>query len=355
MEREGHEQVVFCRDPVTELRAIVAIHDTTLGPGLGGIRMRDYASEAEALTDVLRLSEAMSLKASLAGLDFGGGKAVIVGVARDGVRGALFAALGRFIDRLGGRYIPTEDLGTYTADVERLRETSRYGVGVSESLGGGGDPSPMTAWGVFCGMRAAIDAAGLADGFGGKRVVVQGVGKVGLALVRLLVEAKAEVRVSDVDPRRLEDAKRLGARVVANDSVHREDCDILSPCATGALLDEHTIPELGCRIVAGGANNQLASLEDGDRLEDRGIVYAPDFAINAGGLINVADELGPGGYDRARAVATTEKIEPTLRRIFAESKQTKVSAARVALRLARERIEAKRGQKGTDFKSVPPS
>jgi glutamate dehydrogenase/leucine dehydrogenase len=305
--------------------------------------MREYPCEDDAVTDVLRLSEAMSLKASLAGLDFGGGKAVIIGVVAGAMRGALFAALGRFIDSLGGRYIPTEDLGTYTADIERLRETSRYGVGVSEERGGGGDPSPMTAWGVFCGMRAAIDAAGLEPGFRGKRVAVQGVGKVGLALVHLLVDAKAEVRVSDVEPRRVREAERLGARGVANEDVHREECEIFSPCATGAILDERTIRELRCRIVAGGANNQLATIEDGDRIEDRGVVYAPDFAINAGGLINVADELGPGGYDRARALAVTERIEPTLRRIFAESRRTKISAARVAIRLARERIEAKRG------------
>jgi leucine dehydrogenase len=335
--------VVFCREEVTGLRAIVAIHDTTLGPGLGGIRMREYASDAEALTDVLRLSQAMSLKASLAGLDFGGGKAVIIGVPPAPARENLFRALGRFIDSLGGRYIPTEDLGTYTADIERLRETSRYGVGVSETLGGGGDPSPVTAWGVFCGLRAAVEAAGLEPGIDGKRVVVQGIGKVGFALVRLLIDAGAEAAVSDVDAARLEAAKALGARVVANESVHRERCDVLSPCATGALLNERTIPELSCRIVAGGANNQLETLDDDDRLAARGIFYAPDFAINAGGLINVADELGPGGYDRSRALATTEAIEPTLRRIFSQSKRTGIPPGRVALRMARERIDARRG------------
>jgi len=335
--------VVFCRDEVTRLRAIVAIHDTTLGPGLGGIRMREYASDAEALTDVLRLSQAMSLKASLAGLDFGGGKAVIIGVPPASSRAELFRALGRFIDSLGGRYVPTEDLGTYTVDIERLRETSRFGVGVSETLGGGGDPSPMTAWGVFCGLRAAVEAAGLEPGIHGKRVVVQGIGKVGFALVRLLIDAGAEAAVSDVDAARLEAAKALGARVVANESVHLERCDVLSPCATGALLNERTIPELGCRIVAGGANNQLETLDDDDRLAARGILYAPDFAINAGGLINVADELGPGGYDRSRALATTEAIEPTLRAIFSESKRTGIPPGRIALRMARERIDARRG------------
>ena len=341
--REGHEQVVICRDEASGLRAIVAIHDTTLGPGLGGIRMRDYASDSAALTDVLRLSQAMTLKASLAGLDFGGGKAVMLGVAPPPARADRFRALGRFVDSLGGRYIPTEDLGTYTPDIECLRETSRYGVGVAPLLGGGGDPSPMTAWGVFCGLRAAIDAAGMQPGVKRKRAVVQGVGKVGLALVRLLIEAGADVAVSDVDHRRLEEAEVLGARRVTNDAAHREPCDVLSPCATGASLNEQTIGELGCRIVAGGANNQLATAQDDDRLQGRGVLYAPDFAINAGGLINVADELGPGGYDRARALATTERIEPTLRRIFEESKRTGTPPGRVALRLARERIDARRG------------
>jgi leucine dehydrogenase len=284
----------------------------------------------------------MTLKASLAELEFGGGKSVILGTPEAVDRPALFRALGRFIDSLGGRYVPTEDLGTYTTDIEHLRETSRFGVGVAQSLGGGGDPSPTTAWGVVCGMRAAIDAASLPPGIRGKRVVVQGVGKVGLALLRYLLEAGAEVRISDVDAARAEEARRLGAQIVASEAVHREPCDILSPCATGGLLSEHTIPELRCRIVAGGANNQLATLEDDDRLKDRGIVYAPDFAINAGGLINVADELGPGGYNRSRALAATERIEATVRRIFAESARSEVPPGAVALRLARERIAARR-------------
>ena len=339
IDHEGHEQVVFCRDRPSGLRAIVAIHDTTLGPGLGGIRMREYASESEALIDVLRLSQAMTLKASLAGLEFGGGKAVILGIPLPGGRGALFRSLGRFVDSLGGRYVPTEDMGTYTADIEQLRETSRYGVGVAEARGGGGDPSPMTAWGVFCGMRAAVDAAELEPGVGGKRVIVQGVGKVGMALIRLLLDAGAEVAVSDLEERRLEEARALGARSIAHAEVHREPCTILSPCAAGALLNERTIPELRCRIVAGGANNQLATEADGDRLHARGILYAPDFAINAGGLINVADELGRGGYDRGRALALTERIEPTLRRIFVESARVGLPPNHIALRLARERIE----------------
>jgi glutamate dehydrogenase/leucine dehydrogenase len=339
IEAAGHEQVVYCRERRSGLRAIVAIHSTALGPSLGGIRMRDYADEDEALVDVLRLSEAMTWKASVAGLDFGGGKAVVLGTPPADRRAELFRALGRFVDSLSGRYIPTEDMGTYTADVEHLRETSRFGVGLRAERGGGGDPSPMTAWGVFCGLRAAIEAAGLAPGLGGKRAVVQGVGKVGFALVRFLREAGAEVRVSDVVAARLDEAKRLGATVVSNDTVHRETCDVFAPCAGGAILSERTIPELACRVVGGGANNQLAVPEDDERLLARGILYSPDFVINAGGLINVADELGEGGYRRERALARTEAIEPTLRRVFAESAATGKAPGRVALELARRRVE----------------
>jgi glutamate dehydrogenase/leucine dehydrogenase len=337
-ESAGHEEIVHCRDRRSGLRAIVAIHSTALGPSLGGIRMRDYASEEDALVDVLRLSEAMTWKASVAGLDFGGGKAVVLGTPSPEKRADVFRALGRFVDSLSGRYVPTEDMGTYTPDVEHLREVCRWGVGVSTERGGGGDPSPMTAWGVFCGLRAAIDAAGLAPGFAGKKIVVQGVGKVGMALVRNLLEAGADVRVSDVVAERLEEAKQLGAHVVPNDAVHRERCDVFAPCAGGAVLSDKTIPELGCRIVGGGANNQLAIEADDARLLERGILYAPDFVINAGGLINVADELGEGGYRRERALARTAAIEPTLRRIFAESAETHEPPGRVALALARRRV-----------------
>jgi leucine dehydrogenase len=342
MNAEDHEQVVFCRDRETGLGAIIAIHDTTLGPSLGGIRMRRYSAEGEALADVLRLSQAMTYKASVAGLDFGGGKAVILGVPPPDRRPMWFRAMGRFVDSLGGRYIPTEDMGTFTADIERLRESTRYGVGVSNERGGGGDPSPVTAWGVLCGMRATLEAAGLSGDLHAKRVAVQGVGKVGMALVRYLLEAGAEVAVSDVDPVRLAEASHLGARVVENDSIHCEPCDVFAPCAAGGVLNERSIPELRCRAIAGGANNQLSTEADDDRLHACGILYAPDFAVNAGGLINVADELSPGGYSRARALAKTEEIGPRLRQIFAESMRTRLAPGAIALRLARERIERAR-------------
>jgi glutamate dehydrogenase/leucine dehydrogenase len=338
MEAEGHEQVVFCSDSRVGLRAIVAIHDTTLGPALGGIRVRSYASEEEALRDVLRLAKAMTFKAAVAGLDLGGGKAVVVGIPPRELRAEVFRALGRFVDSLGGRYIPTEDMGTDTEDLQRLRETSRYGVGLPEELGGGGDPSPMTALGVVCGMRAAIEAAGLPPGLRRKRVVVQGVGKVGLALARDLLAEGAEVLVCDLEEERVRAAERLGAVPVPCDGVFREPCDVFAPCAAGGVLNARTIPELGARIVAGGANNQLESDLDEERLRERGILWAPDFVINAGGLIQVAAELDPGGFDRRTACERTERIESTLKRIFAESKATGELPGQVALRLARERL-----------------
>jgi glutamate dehydrogenase/leucine dehydrogenase len=338
----SYEAVVHAYDRRTGLRAIVAIHDTTLGPALGGIRARQYRSEDEALVDVLRLAEAMTYKASLAGLDLGGGKAVVLGEPERG-RGAVFQALGRVIERLGGAYVPTEDMGTTTADLVEVRRTSRYGVGLPPDAGGGGDPSPTTAWGVLHGMRAALAALGETDSLRGRSVAVQGVGKVGLALVRFLTEAGASVSVADTDARRVTAAVReFGATAVPLDDILRCGVDILAPCAAGAVLNEATIPQLRCRVVAGGANNQLATDTDGERLAARGILYAPDFAVNAGGLIHVAEELNPAGHDAARARARAEGIYETVGRVLAEARATGELPDRAALRMARERIERAR-------------
>jgi leucine dehydrogenase len=304
MYTEDHEQVVFCADRAAGLKAIIAIHDTTLGPALGGVRMRSYASEQEAITDALRLAQAMTFKAALAGLDYGGGKAVVIGDHTTTQREVLFRALGRAIESLAGRYIPTEDMGTTTADIERVRKESRFGVGRDEVFGGGGDPSPMTAWGIFCGLRACLE---------------------------------------EVDASRTQKAvAELQARLVSPEEILFQQCDILAPCAAGAIFSRETIPHLRCRIIGGGANNQLLTDEDGDTFYQRDVLYAPDFAINAGGLINVADELGPGGYRRERAKAKTESIYPTLRTIFAEAKRRSVPPHRLAIALAQERIQAVR-------------
>ena len=341
---EGHEQVVVCTDRGAGLTAIIGIHDTTLGPALGGIRMRSYAGEDEALTDALRLSQAMTYKASLAGLSYGGGKAVVAILGEPlANREALFRALGRAIQSLGGRYIPTEDMGTTTADLEHVLAESRFGAGRGEVFGGGGDPSPMTAWGVLCGLRACLEETdGRAD-FRGFKVALPGLGKVGFALAGYLHEAGAELIVADPDEARTQKAEsELGARIVDVDAILEQDCDILAPCAAGGIFNADTIPRLRCRIIGGGANNQLLTEDDGDAIHARGVLYAPDFAINAGGLINVADELTPGGYRRERAKAKTESIFDTLKTIFAQAKQRAVPPHRLAVTLAQERIQAVR-------------
>jgi leucine dehydrogenase len=343
MYAQDYEQVVFCADRGAGLKAIIAIHDTTLGPALGGMRMRAYATESEAVTDALRLAQAMSYKAALAGLDYGGGKAVVIGDHTTTQREMVFRALGRAIESLAGHYIPTEDMGTSTADIERVRKESRFGVGREEVFGGGGDPSPMTAWGIFCGQRACLEELdGTAD-FQGKTVALPGLGKVGYPLARYVHEAGARLIVADVDDSRTRKAaEEFQARVVSTQEIYTQECDILAPCAAGGLFHDQTIPHLRCRIIGGGANNQLVSDEDGDTLHARGILYAPDFAINAGGLINVADELGPGGYRRERAQAKTETIYTTLKTIFAEAKQRNIPPHRLAVTLAQERIRAVR-------------
>lgn len=336
---QEHEQVVFCHDQVTGLRAIIALHNTRLGPGLGGIRLLDYPGEADALTDVLRLSRAMSYKASVAGLDLGGGKAVILGPLEGKKRTAAFQTMGRFVHSLGGRYIATEDMGTTTEDIEAMRAATPFAVGRDPAVGGGGDPSPITARGVYAGIHAALDASGMGDGVAGCHVAVQGVGKVGLALTGLLLDEDAEVTVCDTRDEHLQAARELGANVVDCDSIWDTACDVFAPCATGASLNAHTIPRLQCRIVAGGANNQLEKPADGEALHGRGILYAPDFVINGGGLINVADELAPGGYRRERVKQRVARIRPTLARIFEQAAREDCPTEPVALALARRRIE----------------
>jgi len=337
-----HEQVVVCQDRASGLRAIIAIHDTTLGPGLGGIRMWSYPSDEAALIDVLRLSEGMTYKNSLAGLDLGGGKTVILGDPRTDKTPEKYQALGRFIDRLGGAYLAAEDVGTNVEDAEQVATQTRYITGLPVERGGSGDPSPLTAWGVLCGMRAALVEAGLGERFEGIRVVVQGAGHVGAHLVRNLLDAGAEVTVADIYDDRVAPLVELGATQAAADDVHQLDCDVFSPCALGAVIRPETIGRLRCRVVAGAANNQLADSSMGDELKRRGILYAPDFAINAGGVINIAEELAPEGYDPERAKRSVERIEETLHDVFARARRDGVAPHHAAEQMARERITAAR-------------
>jgi leucine dehydrogenase len=332
-----YEEVVFFHDPPTNLRAIIAIHSTTLGPALGGTRFYPFRSDQDALTDVLRLARGMTYKAAAAGLDLGGGKAVIVGDPKRIKTEELLRAYGRFIETLGGRYITAEDIGTAREDMDIIRRETRYVTGVAPELGGSGDPSPVTAYGVFLGMQACAEEAWQEHSLKGRRVAVQGVGKVGYHLVKHLVEEGANVVVSDVDVDSVARAVRdFGVETAEAEKIHALECDVFAPCAMGGIINDDTIPDLRCRVVAGSANNQLGGPEHGEALAKLGILYAPDYVINAGGLINVAIELQ--GYDDRRARAQVQGIYRTLREIFHIARDRHVSTSQAADRFAEERI-----------------
>ncbi|MEO7804998.1 MAG: Glu/Leu/Phe/Val dehydrogenase [Actinomycetota bacterium] len=341
---DDYEQVVFNQDRSSGLKAIIAIHSTAIGPALGGTRFYPFESEEAALRDVLRLAKGMTYKSAAAGLDLGGGKAVIIGDPRRDKSEELFRAYGRFIEGLGGRYITAEDVGTAREDMDIVKRETRWVTGVSTVFGGSGDPSPVTAFGVFQGLRAvAMELWNTAD-LKGKRIAVQGVGKVGHSLVEHLVEAGASVIVADIDVDNLaRTVSEFGVETTDLDHIYQVDCDVFSPCALGGGLNDETIPLLRCAAVAGAANNQLLGPEHGKLLDDAGILYAPDFIINAGGVINVADELR--GYDPQRAMAQVERIFHTVRKVFQMAKLEKITPPEAANRLAEERIRSVRNIK----------
>ncbi|MDQ4005199.1 MAG: leucine dehydrogenase [Actinomycetota bacterium] len=334
---DQYEQVVFFHDPPSGLRAIVAIHSTKLGPALGGTRFFPYSSEDEALRDVLRLAKGMTYKAAAAGLDLGGGKAVVIGDPKRDKSEELLRAYGRFIESLGGRYITAEDVGSSREDMDMLRRETRWVTGVSQRLGGSGDPSPVTAYGVYQGLRATVEEALRTSSLEGVRVVVQGAGKVGYHLIRHLHTAKAKIVAADVD---VDAVARVvndfGVDTVEPDKAHALECEIFAPCALGSVIRDDTLPNLKCKIVAGAANNQLERPEHGSALAELGILYAPDYVINAGGLMNVADELI--GYDRDRAMKRVEGIYRTLREVFRLSRLEGLTPAESADRLAEDRM-----------------
>jgi len=340
MQEMKHEQVVFCNDPHTGLMAMIAIHNTVLGPALGGTRMWVYPNENDALIDVLRLSRGMTYKAAISGLNLGGGKAVIIGDSRTLKSEALMRRFGGFVDSLGGKYITAEDVGMTTRDMEYIHMETDHVVGIPESLGGGGDPSPVTAYGVYMGMKAAAKKAYGSDSLSGKKVVVQGAGNVGGYLVDLLMKEDAKVSIADIFEDKLNNitSKHSSVTVIDPHLVDDHDMDIYAPCALGATLNDTSIPKLKCQIVAGAANNQLAE-EDrhGQMLLDRGIIYAPDFLINAGGLINCYSELE--GYNQERAMNHAENIYETTSNVLDKSASDKVSAQTVAKQMAEDRIE----------------
>jgi leucine dehydrogenase len=333
----GFEQIVYCSDDDSGLRAIIAIHSTALGPALGGTRFYPYPSEEEALADVLRLARGMTLKAAAAGLDLGGGKAVIIGDPRRDKTEELLRAYGRFVETLGGRYITAEDVGTAIEDMDVVRRESRWVTGCSHTYGGSGDPSPVTAYGVMQGMRACLLEVFGNGSLEGRTVSLMGVGKVGYALCGYLVNEGAQVTIADVDVDNLARAvSDYGVETAPLEKIHTLEADVFAPCALGGAINDDSISELGCAIVAGSANNQLAREELGDKLRDLGVTYAPDFVINAGGLINIEDELR--GYDRERAVRRVEGIYRQLQHIFAMARERNISSARAAQEYARDRI-----------------
>jgi leucine dehydrogenase len=315
----------------------MAIHSTALGPALGGTRFYPYGSEAEALEDVLRLSQGMSLKAAAAGLDLGGGKAVIIGDHRKLKSERLWRAYGRVVDSLRGRYITAEDVGTDAHDMELIRRETRWVVGVPVEEGGSGDPSPATARGIMAGIRATARFVWGDEDISGKCVAVLGVGKVGTDLVRRLHENGCKITVADIYPPSLERVRNeYDVTVVEPDEIYDVECDIFSPCSLGSVLTEQTIPRLKTQVIVGCANNQLATVEDGDRLEARDILYAPDFVVNAGGLINVNEELR--GYTTEKAAAHIDRIYDNTLRVLETSRERGMTPNNTAIELAEERI-----------------
>lgn len=339
LESKQHEQIIICSDPKVGLKAIIAIHNTALGPALGGTRMWPYKSEQEALRDVLRLSRGMTYKAAVAGLNLGGGKAVIIGDPKKEKTEALFRSYGRFVEGLAGRYITAEDVGIEVRDMEWVRMETKYVTGISRALGGSGDPSSVTALGIFMGMKACAKKAYGNDSLEGKKISVQGAGHVSYYLMKLLKKEGTDVYVSDIFPEKVNAVvNELGVIGVDPNEIYGLDVDIFSPCALGGILNAETIPQLKCDIVAGSANNQIDNEEiDGPNLYDRGIIYAPDYVINAGGLINVANELE--GYNQERAHEQASRIYDVIMNILHYSETHKVPTYEASNRLAEERLE----------------
>lgn len=340
MENMEHEQVMFFNDKETGLKGIIAIHNSVLGPALGGTRLWKYNSEEEAVRDVLRLSRGMSFKSSISGIHLGGGKAVIIDTPRATKDEAYWRSYGKFVDNLGGKYITAEDVGTNTQFIEYIARETEHVAGKPDYLGGGGDPSPVTAYGVYLGMKAAQKQLSGKDSLKGKKIMVQGAGNVGQHLIDHLAKEEAIISIADINEKNLKQvAAKHRVTIVNPKDVYTTDMDIYAPCALGASLNDETIPLLNCSIVAGAANNQLADeKKHGDILKDKGVIYAPDFLINAGGVINCYIETV--GYDRTRAMAATEKIYDQTLAVLEEAKEKNKNSQEVALEIAIRRINS---------------
>lgn len=337
---DGYEKVVRCRDQKSGLSALIAVHDTTLGPALGGMRMLPYTSEDEAMFDVQRLSRGMTYKSAVAETGLGGGKSVVIGDPKKKSE-ALFRAMGRFIDSLGGMYITAEDMNIGIADLEIVRKETKWVTGLTRESGSSGNPSPYTAIGCVEGMRAVLEEIDGSPSFKDKRVLIQGVGAVGGRLAEMLKAEGAKITICDINKERCEELKkRFGYDVVADEGHAAVECDVYAPCARGAGLNDDTIPKLRCRAIAGVANNQLLEQRHARDLKARGILYAPDYVINAGGIINVSIELLPGGYDEKKSLAKIKNIYSNLKKVFEIARKESIPTNEAAARLAEQRIAA---------------
>ncbi len=344
MEELGHEEIIYCQNQDVGLRAIIAIHDTTLGPALGGTRMWPYPTEEEAITDALRLSRGMTYKSAAAGLNLGGGKAVIIGNPKTDKSEALFRAFGRFIESLKGRFITGEDVGIDVNDVEYMYMETKYVSGLSQAHGGGGDPGPVTAFGVLQGIKACAQEKFGADSLNGLVVAIQGLGSVGFHLGRLLSDEGVKLFGTDIDEEKIKYAARqLKIEIVRPDEIYEVPAQIFAPCALGATINDQTISKMKFKVIAGAANNQLAEDRHGLELHQREILYAPDYVINAGGLINVFVELE--GYDRDRALRMTRGIFYNLRKVFQIARRDNIPTYQAADKLVEERIAMVRTMK----------
>ena len=339
---DNHEQIVFCNDKDTGLKAIIGIHNTVLGPALGGTRMWKYENEWEALNDVLRLSRGMTFKSAITGLNLGGGKAVIIGDSKIDKTPEMIAKFGQYVDSLSGKYITAEDVGTTTQDMDLIRENTKFVTGVSIEKGGSGNPSPVTAYGVYMGMKAAAKYKFGTDILEGKKILVQGIGHVGETLVDYLTAEGAKVIISDINEVRLQEiGNKYGAKIYFGDDLYSADVDIYAPCALGATINNDTIRRIKAKVIAGAANNQLSNENiHGAILKEMGIAYAPDFLINAGGIINVYSELV--GYDNAESMRKTENIYNTTLEIFDYADVNNITTHQAALTIAQNRIDLRK-------------
>lgn len=346
MEKYDYEELHFVQDKNSGLKAIIAIHDTTLGPALGGLRMWNYESEEEAIIDALRLARGMTYKNAAAGLNLGGGKTVLIGDPRKDKNEEMFRAFGRFVQGLNGRYITAEDVSTTEKDMDIIYEETDFVTGISPEFGSSGNPSPVTAYGLYKGMKAAVEEYFGDASLEGKTVAVQGVGSVAYNLCKYLHDEGANLIVSDINEDAVKRAvEAFGAKAVDPNDIYSVECDVFSPCALGGIINDDTIPQLKAKVIAGSANNQLKEDRHGDILNELGIVYAPDYVVNAGGVINVADELY--GYNRERAMRKVEQIYTNTKRVFEIAKRDNIPTYVAADRMAEERIQKVRASRTT--------